>query len=51
MYNRNPKEKKKEGMEAIDPNLSFRKIMKDVERFGNHSLFSLLLNYNFSVQS
>ncbi|EFH62055.1 predicted protein [Arabidopsis lyrata subsp. lyrata] len=36
MYNRNPKEMKKQGMGPIDTNLSFRKIMNDVENFGNH---------------
>ncbi|KAG7570489.1 hypothetical protein ISN45_Aa04g030820 [Arabidopsis thaliana x Arabidopsis arenosa] len=35
MYNRKPMEKKKEGMGSIDQDLSFRKIMKDVELFGS----------------
>lgn len=38
MYNRKPMEKKKEGMGSVDQDLSFRKIMKDVELFGKHSL-------------
>lgn len=42
MYNRKPMEKKKEGMGSIDQDLSFKKIMKDVELFGN-TLFSLNL--------
>ncbi|CAA7050632.1 unnamed protein product [Microthlaspi erraticum] len=35
MYNRNPKEKKKEVMESSDIDMSFSTIMKEVVRFGS----------------
>ncbi|KAL1223761.1 hypothetical protein V5N11_020314 [Cardamine amara subsp. amara] len=35
MYNRKPMEKKKEVMETINEDLSFKKIMKDVQLFGS----------------
>lgn len=38
MCNRKPMEKKKEGM---DQDLSFKKILKDVELFGKHTLISI----------
>lgn len=38
--------KNKQAMDddAVDPNMSFKNIMKDVQHFGKHSLFSSLLS-------
>ena len=46
MYNRKSMAKNKQAMDddAVDPNMSFKNIMKDVQHFGKHSLFSSLLS-------
>ena len=40
MYNRKPMAKNKQAMDddAVDPNMSFKNIMKDVQHFGKNTL-------------